>query len=63
MLKETRARADGAKVALNKQNNDLKEILVKHKSGKQCAFDLGLFCVWLLLFGFTVKILQGKGYI
>jgi hypothetical protein len=63
MLRETRARADKSKVQLNQQNNDLKNVLEKHKSGKQCFFDLGLLCVWLVLFGFTVKVLQVKNYI
>lgn len=34
MLRDTRARADKSKVQLNQQNNDLKNVLEKHKSGK-----------------------------
>lgn len=63
MLRATRIRAENNEVALNKQNNDLKKVLERHKSGKQCAFDMGLLCCWFVLFGVTAKVLQVKGYI
>ena len=63
MLKAANGRASANKADLNKQNNDLKNAIEKHKGGKQCAFDMSLFCVWLTLFGLSMKILQSKGYV
>lgn len=56
MTKDINARAEKNKIALNQQNNELKNIISRHKSGKQCAFDMGLLCCWLVLFGFTIKV-------
>ena len=63
MLKAANQKANANKAELNKQNNDLKNAIEKHKGGKQCAFDISLFCCWLVLFGLSMKILQGKGYV
>ena len=63
MTKNINSKAERNKIALNQQNNELKDIITRHKSGKQCVFDLSLLCVWLVLFGFTIKMFQMKGYI
>jgi hypothetical protein len=63
LLKSTLNKSEGTKTELNKQSNDLKKALEKHKSGKQCCFDLCLLFTFLALAGLLIQQLQSKGYI
>jgi hypothetical protein len=57
MLRATNKRAEKGKLELTKQNNQLKELVTKHKGGRQCCFDLALLFVFLFEFATLIKIL------
>ena len=48
---------------LQAQSSNLKLAINKHKSAKQCCFDLCLLLVFLGLLTLDLKILQAKGYL
>ena len=63
MLQKQNEQADKIIDNLTIQSNDLKEAINKHKSGKQCCFDLFLLFFFLGLLSIQLKMLQHKGYI
>jgi len=63
MLKSTNKRAESSKLELTKQNNELKELIKKHKGGRQCYFDLSLLFLFLFELASLIKILQSKNYL
>ena len=63
LLGQVNQRADKNLSELKQQSNDLKAAINKHKSGKQCCFDLCLLLTWLGLLTICIKLFQSKGYI
>ena len=63
LLKGVNARAEKNMSELQVQSSDLKEAINKHKSAKQCCFDLCLLLIFLGLLTIDLKLLQGKGYL
>ena len=57
MLKKTNSKAEETEAQLTKDNSDLKNVLAKHKGGKQICFDICLVMTWLILIGILIKIL------
>jgi hypothetical protein len=60
-----KANGDAEKVekSLSQQNNELKEVLEKHKNCKQMCFDMSLSIILLVLLGGLFKLLNSKGYL
>jgi hypothetical protein len=61
MIKSSRQRGEKNEQRLQQQNNELKEMITKHKGGRQCLFDLILLFIFLIELAVLVKMLQFKG--
>ena len=63
LLQKQYERSEKVSERLQDQSTQLKDVLNKHKSGRQCCFDLFLLSVWLALCTVLLKMLQSKGYL
>ena len=63
LLAGVNKRADKNLANLQVQSTELKDAINKHKSAKQCCFDLCLLLVFLGLLCLDIKLLQAKGYL
>ena len=61
MLKNVNKKAEETQCQLSQENNELKQLISKHKNGKQICMDLCLLMVFLLLLGVLFHLLQQKG--
>ena len=63
MIGKVNAKTANTAVQLTQNNNDLKQLIAKHKNGKQICLDLGMLMLLLVLLGILISMLSNKGYI
>ena len=63
LLKKAKKAADENEAKLKQQNNQLKQVLLKYKNGRQMCLDLFLLLLFVALLGILLRMLKSKGYL
>ena len=63
LLKKAKKAADENEAKLKQQNNQLKQVLLKYKNGRQMCLDLFLLLLFVGLLGILLRMLKSKGYL
>ena len=63
LIKKAKKAADENEAKLKQQNNQLKQVLLKYKNGRQMCLDLFLLLLFVALLGILLRMLKSKGYL